>query len=275
MKSGQLMRQVINKINEVDFNNLTERQHFGDIYEQILNDLQNAGNAGEYYTPAPSPPSWSTASTPSPAKSCSTPPAAPAASSPAPSATCASATSSGPRTRRDAGRRCARWRRSSCRTCSASPTCCCTASRTRASSATTTRWRALHQLHQADRVDIVLTNPPFGGKRGGRHREQLPQPSAPANRRPVPRPDHPPAQARRPRRRGAARRLAVRRGRQDPAQGTPDGGVQPAHHRAAAQQVFKPYASIGTNLLFFEKGEPTKDIWFYEHRVPEGRRPTR
>jgi type I restriction enzyme M protein len=51
MKSGQLMRQVINKINAVDFNNLAERQHFGDIYEQILNDLQSAGNAGEYYTP--------------------------------------------------------------------------------------------------------------------------------------------------------------------------------------------------------------------------------
>ena len=51
MKSGQLMRQVVNKINEVDFNNLAERQHFGDIYEQILADLQSAGNAGEYYTP--------------------------------------------------------------------------------------------------------------------------------------------------------------------------------------------------------------------------------
>src|SRR3954462_12085334 len=51
MKSGQLMRQVANKINGIDFNNLTERQHFGDIYEQILNDLQSAGNAGEYYTP--------------------------------------------------------------------------------------------------------------------------------------------------------------------------------------------------------------------------------
>ena len=51
MKSGQLMRQVVNKINEVDFNNLAERQHFGDIYEQILTDLQSAGNAGEYYTP--------------------------------------------------------------------------------------------------------------------------------------------------------------------------------------------------------------------------------
>src|SRR5262249_46014745 len=51
MKSGQLMRQVVNKINGIDFNNLAERQHFGDIYEQILNDLQSAGNAGEYYTP--------------------------------------------------------------------------------------------------------------------------------------------------------------------------------------------------------------------------------
>src|SRR5262249_11040208 len=37
MKSGHLLRQVVNKINEVDFNNLAERQHFGDVYEQILN----------------------------------------------------------------------------------------------------------------------------------------------------------------------------------------------------------------------------------------------
>ena len=51
MKSGQLMRQVVNKITAIDFNNLSERQHLGDLYEQILNDLQSAGNAGEYYTP--------------------------------------------------------------------------------------------------------------------------------------------------------------------------------------------------------------------------------
>jgi len=36
--------------------------------------------------------------------------------------------------------------------------------------------------------------------------------------------------------------------------------------------VFKPYASIGTNLLFFEKGTPTKDVWFYEHRVIDGQK---
>jgi len=34
--------------------------------------------------------------------------------------------------------------------------------------------------------------------------------------------------------------------------------------------VFAPYTSIATNLLFFTKGEPTKDIWYYEHRLPEG-----
>ncbi|BBO72695.1 restriction endonuclease EcoEI subunit M [Desulfosarcina widdelii] len=51
MKSGTLMRQVINKINEIDFNSSDDRHMFGDIYEKILKDLQSAGNAGEYYTP--------------------------------------------------------------------------------------------------------------------------------------------------------------------------------------------------------------------------------
>src|SRR5690554_1882784 len=54
MKSGQLIRQVINKIQEgVDFNKAQERHAFGDMYEQLLRDLQNAGNAGEFYTPRP------------------------------------------------------------------------------------------------------------------------------------------------------------------------------------------------------------------------------
>ncbi|KQT41361.1 MULTISPECIES: class I SAM-dependent DNA methyltransferase [unclassified Methylophilus] len=52
MKSGQLLRQVINKIQEgVDFNKAKERHLFGDMYEQLLRDLQAAGNAGEFYTP--------------------------------------------------------------------------------------------------------------------------------------------------------------------------------------------------------------------------------
>lgn len=52
MKSGQLIRQVINKLQEgIDFNKSSERHLFGDMYEQLLRDLQAAGNAGEFYTP--------------------------------------------------------------------------------------------------------------------------------------------------------------------------------------------------------------------------------
>ena len=51
MKNGTLLRQVINKLNEIDFTDSTERHLFGDLYEQILKDLQSAGNAGEFYTP--------------------------------------------------------------------------------------------------------------------------------------------------------------------------------------------------------------------------------
>jgi type I restriction enzyme M protein len=51
MKSGTLIRQVANKINEIDFSRQEDRHLFNDIYEQILRDLQSAGNAGEYYTP--------------------------------------------------------------------------------------------------------------------------------------------------------------------------------------------------------------------------------
>ncbi|MFH1657903.1 MAG: N-6 DNA methylase [Pseudomonadota bacterium] len=37
------------------------------------------------------------------------------------------------------------------------------------------------------------------------------------------------------------------------------------------QSTFHP-ATVSTNLLFFEKGTPTKDIWYYEHRLPEGQK---
>lgn len=36
------------------------------------------------------------------------------------------------------------------------------------------------------------------------------------------------------------------------------------------QSVFAPYATVHTNLIFFDKGKPTKEIWFYEHHMPKG-----
>mgnify|MGYP004593613109 FL=1 len=51
MKNGVLLRQVINAIDEVDFTELDERHAFNDIYETILKNLQSAGNSGEFYSP--------------------------------------------------------------------------------------------------------------------------------------------------------------------------------------------------------------------------------
>ncbi|MGY6742507.1 MAG: N-6 DNA methylase [Cecembia sp.] len=51
MKSGYEMRKVINKLNEIDFNNSEDKHIFGNIYESILQELRDAGNKGEYYTP--------------------------------------------------------------------------------------------------------------------------------------------------------------------------------------------------------------------------------
>ncbi|MBK8452555.1 MAG: N-6 DNA methylase [Thiofilum sp.] len=52
MKSGQLMQEVIEKLDEaIDFHDFRTRANLGDVYEQILNDLRGAGNAGEFYTP--------------------------------------------------------------------------------------------------------------------------------------------------------------------------------------------------------------------------------
>ena len=51
MKNGTLLRQVINVIDDIDFDEYEERHSFNDIYETILKDLQSAGSSGEYYSP--------------------------------------------------------------------------------------------------------------------------------------------------------------------------------------------------------------------------------
>jgi type I restriction enzyme M protein len=36
--------------------------------------------------------------------------------------------------------------------------------------------------------------------------------------------------------------------------------------------VFAPYTTIPTNILFFDRSGPTKDVWYYEQPLPEGRK---
>ena len=51
MKDGVHLRQVIDIINEIEFDDVKESHDFGFVYEEILRDLQSAGSSGEFYTP--------------------------------------------------------------------------------------------------------------------------------------------------------------------------------------------------------------------------------
>ena len=51
MKDGVYLRQVVDVIDEIEFDDVKESHAFGFVYEEILRDLQSAGSSGEFYTP--------------------------------------------------------------------------------------------------------------------------------------------------------------------------------------------------------------------------------
>ncbi|WP_321338760.1 class I SAM-dependent DNA methyltransferase [uncultured Cohaesibacter sp.] len=270
MKSGQLMRQVINKISEVDFNSLTERQHFGDIYEQLLNDLQNAGNAGEYYTPRAVTSFMVQQIDPHPGEILMDP-----ACGTGGFLTCAMRHMREKYVKRPEDET---LMQSALRAVEKKPLphLLCTTNML-LNNVEEPSWvkhdntlaRPLISWTKDERVDIVLTNPPFGGKEEDGIENNFPQFKT----------------------RETADlflaliiRLLKKNGRA--AVVLPDGSLFGEGIKTRLKEhllkecnlhtivrlpnsVFKPYASIGTNLLFFEKGTPTKDIWYWEHQVPE------
>src|SRR6266853_2574749 len=274
MKSGQLMRQVVNKINEVDFNNLTERQHFGDIYEQVLNDLQSAGNAGEYYTPRAVTAFMADRIDPHPGEILFDP-----ACGTGGFLTCAirhlekNYVRTPKQREKMQGALRAVEKKQLPHMLSVTNMLLHGIEDPSFVRHDNTLARPLISWGKDERVDIVLTNPPFGGREEDGIESNFPQHF---------------------RTRETADlflaliiRLLKPGGRA--AMVLPDGslfgeGVKTRLKEHLMQEcnlhtivrlpnsVFKPYASIGTNLLFFEKGEPTKDIWFYEHRVPDAQK---
>ena len=274
MKSGQLMRQVINKINGIDFNNLTERQHFGDIYEQILTDLQSAGNAGEYYTPRAVTAFMADRIDPHPGEILFDP-----ACGTGGFLTCAIRHMRDRYVKKPADEQKMQQALRACEKKQLPHMLCVTnmllhgiddPSFVRHDN---TLARPYISYGQADRVDIVLTNPPFGGKEEDGIESNFPK--------------HFQTRETADLFLALIVRLLKTGGRA--AVVLPDGslfgeGVKTRLKEHLMEEcnlhtivrlpnsVFKPYASIGTNLLFFEKGEPTKDIWFYEHRIPDGQK---
>ena len=51
MKDGVLLKQVINKVDELELEKYDDQHAFGEIYETLLRELQSAGSSGEFYTP--------------------------------------------------------------------------------------------------------------------------------------------------------------------------------------------------------------------------------
>ena len=270
MKSGQLMKQVINKISEVDFNSLTERQHFGDIYEQLLNDLQNAGNAGEYYTPRAVTAFMVQQMDPKPGQIIMDP-----ACGTGGFLTCAMRHMREHYVKRPEDET---LMRASLRAVEKKPLphMLCTTNML-LHNVEEPSWvkhdntlaRPLISWTKDERVDIILTNPPFGGKEEDGIENNFPQ-----------------FKTRETADLFLALIIRLLKSNGRAAVVLPDGslfgeGIKTRLKEHLLSQcnlhtivrlpnsVFKPYASIGTNLLFFEKGKPTQDIWYWEHRVPD------
>jgi type I restriction enzyme M protein len=271
MKSGTLIRQVINKINQIDFNKSEDRHIFNDIYEKILRDLQSAGNAGEYYTPRAVTQFMADMVNPKLGEKVLDP-----ACGTGGFLTCSlenirknEVTSIEdrailqnsicgiekkpmphllaitnlilheielPQIRRD-----------------------------------NSLARPIRNISQKDRVDVILTNPPFGG---------MEEPGIESNF---------PSVFRTKETADLFLVLVIHMLKNGGRAGIvlPDGflfgeGVKRRIKEKLLEEcnlhtivrlpngVFNPYTGINTNLLFFTKGEPTKEIWYFEHPLPEG-----
>ena len=274
MKSGQLMRQVLNKINGVDFNDLADRRHFGEIYEQLLNDLQNAGNAGEYYTPRALTAFMVDRIDPKPGETLFDPSCGTGGF-----LTCAIRHMRDRYVKKPEDELALQQGLRAVEKKPLPHMLCVTNMLLHGIEDPgfvrhdNTLARPYVSYSQSDRVDIILTNPPFGGRE-----EDGIESNFPSHFRTKETADLFLALFIRLLKPGGRAAIVL-----------PDGslfgeGVKTRlkEHLLAEcnlhtivrlpNSVFRPYASIGTNLLFFEKGKPTQDIWFYEHRVPEGQK---
>ena len=270
MKNGTLFRQVINVINKIDFNSSSDRHLFNDLYETILKELQSAGSSGEYYTPravtqfmvdiidpqlgenildpACGTGGFLTCSIDHIRKQVNTPKDREVLQhsirgvekKPLPHLLCTTNLMLHgfdlPAVRRD-----------------------------NMLSKPYSDWGA------KDKLDIILTNPPFGGVEEDGTATNFPQKFRTKETADL----------------FLALIIRLLKDGGRAAVVLPDGtlfgeGVKTRIKEELLEKcnlhtivrlpngVFNPYTGINTNLLFFEKGTPTKEIWYYEHPYPEG-----
>ncbi len=268
MKSGTILRQVINKLNEIDFNKSKDKHLFGDVYESFLKELQSAGKSGEFYTPRAIAQLLTDMINPQLGEkvldtSCGT-------------GGFLTATvehlkdqSTTVEDMKNLQQNVIGWEYKPLPYLLATTNLILHDVEVPNIRFDDSLSRPLTEYTEKDRVDAILANPPFGGVVSNNNENNFPQTY---------------------RTKESADlflilmiHLLKKNGRA--AIVLPDGsligdGVKQRIREKLLEDcnlhtiirlpnsVFQPYASVATNLLFFTKGEPTKNIWYYQHQLP-------
>jgi len=272
MKSGTNIRKVLNKLNEIDFNIAKDRHAFGELYETILKELQSAGKSGEFYTPRAVTQFITDIVNPKINEKVLDP-----ACGTGGFLTCAieklKQQANSVEDRQSVQENVAGWEYKPLPYLLATTNLIL-----HDMEVPNIRFRdALDQpltnYKEKDRVEVILANPPFGGIVANNNENNFP-----ANFRTKESAD-------------LFLILMIHLLKQNGRAGivlpdgslTGDGVKQRVRQRLLEEcnlhtiirlpnSVFAPYATVATNLLFFEKGSPTKEVWYYEHRMPEGQK---
>ena len=270
MKSGIHLRQVINKLNEIDFNNSKDKHVFGEIYETFLGELQSAGTLGEFYTPRAITDLMTEIINPQHGETILDP-------------ACGTGgfltaaiehlkdTAGSVAEREAIGKNVKGWEYKPLPYVLANTNLILHDITTPDIRYGDSLERPLTEYTKKDRVDVILANPPFGGVVSNNNENNFPQTY---------------------RTKESADlflilmiHLLKQGGRS--AIVLPDGSLTGDGVKQRVRQklledcnlhtiirlpnsVFQPYASVATNLLFFTKGEATKNVWYWEHKLPEG-----
>lgn len=278
MKTGTLMLGVIEKLDEaINFHDLKSRAQLGDIYEQILNDLRSAGNAGEFYTPRSITSFMVQMVNPSLKKR-------ETVLDPA-CGTGGFLTSTIDHFTKQLTKKSSAEDKKAIEECiwgiekKQLPHLLCVTNMLLHGIDVPSQIEHRNTLAKGwndwsfnERVDCVITNPPFGGMEDDGVGNDYP------------------SDVRTRETADMFLTLIVKKLLKEKGRGAvvlPDGTLFGEGVKAKVKEfllrecnlhtiirlpngVFSPYTGIKTNLLFFTKGKPTETIWYYEHRYPEG-----
>lgn len=272
MKSGGNIRKVLNKLNEIDFNVSDDRHVFGDIYEGILKELQSAGKSGEFYTPRAITSFLVDMLNPQLGEKVLDP-----ACGTGGFLTCTiEHLKKQSKNIQDLGQltNVMGWEYKPLPFLLATTNLILHDVEVPNITFGDTLSREYTSYRDADRVEVIIANPPFGGVVANSNENNFPLNF---------------------RTRESADLFLILIINLLKKQGgragivLPDGSLTGEGVKQRVRQrlleecnlhtiirlpnsVFQPYATVATNLLFFDKGTPTKEVWYYEHRLPEGQK---